>query len=224
MTATLFLLASHFNAVVAFPKSSVDGEVSNFQPDIASVLASNFDLQDVSSMGLQRTVVVRKAAVVTADDASVMGLQRNIVVRKAIVADESLGDEDASVMGLQRNIVVRKAIVADESLGDEAEFEDTAVLGLQQSLKVNIRSKSTPKVEVLQLDEDTDALDAIVLEDSDEEASSLFGLQRSSTVQQRSQPVQVPSMRVSSRAPVSRPVVVRSAHCSVGGRSSSVRS
>ena len=194
MTAALFLLASHCNAVMALPKSNVVGDVSNFQPDMASALESNFDFQDVSAMGLQR----------------------NVVVRKAIVADELLE------MSLQRKVVVRKAVVADESL--ETEFADTAVLGLQQSLKVNIRSKPTAKVEeVLQIDEDMDALDAIILEDSDE-ASSLFGLQRSSIVQQRSQPVQMPSMRVSSRAPVSRPVVVRKAHCAVGGRMSSARS
>jgi len=199
MTAALFLLASRFHAVMAFPKSNVVGEVSNYQPDIAFALASNFDFQDVSSMGLQRKVVVRRAVV--AED----------------FAEESLD------MGLQRNFAVRKAVVADESL--ETEFADTAVLGLQQSLTVNIRSRSTAKVEeVLQIDEDMDALDAIVLEDSDEVTSSLFGLQRSSTVQQRSQPVQVPSMRVSSRAPTSRPVVVRTAHCAVGGRMSSARS
>lgn len=194
MTTALFFLSSHMHAVVALSKTSATigvGQVSIVQPDS---LLEDFSMDDVI------------AAFV---DGTVLGLQQSASLK------------------------VQRKSTASVSMDDmTAEFADATALGLQQFARLKTLRTSTASVpeiimeEILQVDDMFDTQSASVLglqreavwrEDCSNIDSSLFGLQRSLTLQK-------PVVRLSSKVATVRPPVMRKMHCAGGGSFSSVRS
>lgn len=155
MTTALILLSSHIQAVVALPESSVNigvGQVSIVQPDSLTALIADLDFQDVSSMGLQRRTLVKKAVIsevfenFSMDDqtvdyaaATVLGLQqfsslkvqlKSTEQEEILQADDMLDSVSASTLGLQSKAVWL------ESCDDF----DSSLLGLQRTV-VRVSSK-----------------------------------------------------------------------------------
>jgi len=92
MTTALILLSSHIQAVVALPESSVNigvGQVSIVQPDSLTALIADLDFQDVSSMGLQRRTLVKKAVI-------------SEVFENFSMDDQTVDYAAATVLGLQQ--------------------------------------------------------------------------------------------------------------------------
>lgn len=149
MKTVFFLLSSHIHAAVALPKSSVNigmGKVSIGQPDSPPALLADLDFSDVSSLGLQRTLVRKSVTKALADDISiddvttefadstVLGLQQSASLRVQrkpppsvpdVLEDDALDTLSASILGLQRKAVLREECDLDSSL-----------LGLQRSVSV----------------------------------------------------------------------------------------
>jgi len=200
MTTALFLISSHIHAVVALPKSSVNtgvGHVSITQPDSLTVLDAALDFHEVSAMGLQRRISVKKA-IITED------------IITELLEDFSMDDvttefANGPLLGLQHSVSVKvqrkskehvSESVMEEVFRDDDMFDmvSASVLGLQR--------------------------EAVTLEacDDDDLDSSLLGLQRSLTVQKP----KAPSKVATSRSPVVK--TLKSTQCAGGVRILSARS